>query len=137
MSLLNALFPTAQNNTAACATSSGTCNCNDQATVRPHYTVSAGDDVWTLRVQLPGITKTGLAITDEAGVLTIRGERTWKQPEGWTALYRESDDTTYELALRHDGEIDVEKIRADFADGLLIATLPKAEAIKPRKITVN
>jgi HSP20 family molecular chaperone IbpA len=115
------------------------CNTGPEPTVRPHYAVAPDADAsaWTLTVALPGVTKTGLSITDEAGVLTIRGERAWKRPEAWTALHRESADVPFSLALRHDGEIDVEKIKADFADGILIATLPKAEALKPRKIVIN
>lgn len=110
-----------------------------EATVRPRHTVAQADDAsaWTLTVSLPGVAKQGLTITDEAGVLTVRGERSWKRPETWTTLHRESADAPFLLALRHDGEIDVEKIDARFADGVLTATLPKAEALKPRKIAIN
>ena len=107
------------------------------ATVRPRHALQEGESAWTLTAHLPGVAKNSLAITDNEGVLTIRGERAWKQPEGWTALHRESDDAPYELRLEHEGRIDVEKIHAEFADGVLTATLPKAEAIKPRKIAVN
>lgn len=110
-----------------------------EPTVRPYYTVVplADDSGWTLTVSLPGVAKPGLSITDEADVLTIRGERTWKRPDDWTTLHRESSESAYSLALRHDGEIDGEKIKADFADGILTATLPKAEALKPRKIAIS
>ena len=104
--------------------------------VRPVYTVTESADAYTLTVQLPGVAKTGLSLTDENGVLTIRGERSWKQPAGWTSLYRESGDSPFELALEHDQSIDVDKIRAELVDGVLHATLPKAEARKPRKIAV-
>lgn len=131
MTLLNTLFPNTRASTAACDEQCAA------ATVRPHYTVTAEAEAWTLKAHLPGVAKAGLSITDENGVLAIRGERAWQRPEGWTALHRESDDAAYELALRHDGAIDVEKIRAEFADGVLTATFPKAEAIKPRKIAVS
>lgn len=39
--------------------------------------------------------------------------------------------------LQHDNCIDVEKIHAELKDGVLRISLPKAEAIKPRKVTVN
>jgi HSP20 family molecular chaperone IbpA len=87
-------------------------------------------------VQLPGVAKDGLSVTDEDGVLTIRGERAWKRPAGWTLLYRESNDRPFELSLRHDQAIDVDKIHAELIDGVLRASLPKAEARKPRKIAV-
>jgi len=107
------------------------------ATTRPRHTLQENESDWTLTAHLPGVAKSTLSITDNEGVLTIRGERAWKQPEGWTPLHRESDDAPYELRLEHEGRIDVEKIRAEFADGVLTATLPKADAVKPRKIAVN
>lgn len=135
MSLLNTILPfrgRAQSRTTACHN-------ENEPTIRPVYKFAENADAsgWTLTVSLPGVEKSGLSITDEAGVLTIRGERAWKRPESWTTLHRESSDETFELAFRHDNEIDVEKIKADFANGVLTAALPKAEALKPRKIEVR
>ncbi len=134
MTLLNSILPFTKRPQSPAVREAG-----PETTVRPHYTAAPADDAsaWTLTVSLPGVAKEGLSITDEAGVLTIRGERSWKRPEDWTTLHRESADAPFLLALRHDGEIDVEKIKAGFADGILTATLPKAEALKPRKIAIN
>ncbi len=136
MSLLNSLIPAfarpAAETSAEAARESGVA-----AGVRPVYAVKETAEGYTLTVQLPGVAKAGLSITDEDGALTIRGERAWKQPTGWTALYRETGDRGFELSLQHDQSIDVEKIHAELADGVLSATLPKAEARKPRKIAVT
>jgi HSP20 family protein len=135
MSLLNSLIPSfARPSSDTLATASR--DTDTTPGVRPVYDVAETADAYTLSVQLPGVAKSGLSITDENGVLTIRGERSWKQPAGWTSLYRESGDRPFELSLEHDQSIDVDKIRAELADGVLTATLPKAEARKPRKIAV-
>ena len=63
--------------------------------------------------------------------------RTWKQPEGWTALHRETVDAPFELVLAHENAVDADKIVAELAEGLLRIALPKHEAVKPRKITVS
>ena len=107
------------------------------ATVRPAYEVKETGEAYGLTVQLPGVAKEGLEITAESGEIRIAGKKSWKQPEGWTALYVESADGPYELVLQHDNAIDVEKIHAELRDGVLRASLPKAEAVKPRKISVN
>ena len=108
-----------------------------EPTSKPHHEVRETDEAWGLQVYLPGVAKEGLEFTAEEGLITIRGHRGWKTPAGWTALYRESADAPYELVLQHDNTIDVEKIHAELKDGVLRVSLPKAETVKPRKITVN
>ena len=65
------------------------------------------------------------------------GRRAWKQPESWTLLHGETDNSTYELVLTHDNLLNNDKITAELRDGVLAVTLPKAEAVKPRRITVG
>ena len=76
-------------------------------------------------------------ITAEAGEFRIVGQRAWKQPEGWTAIYRESSDLPFELTLAHDNAINADDIAAELRDGVLRVSLPKAEELKPRKIAVS
>jgi HSP20 family protein len=111
--------------------------CQPEFTVKPAYQISETPEAWSLTAQLPGVTKEGLEVTAEEGHVTIRGRRSWQQPEGWTSLYRESYDAPYELTLDHDNTVDAEKIQAELKDGVLRVSLPKAEALKPRKIAVN
>lgn len=106
-------------------------------TVRPAYEIKETPEAWGLTVSLPGVTKDGLEITAEEGQVRVFGRRAWKQPEGWTALYRETADEAFELVLTHEGSVDADKIAAELRDGVLRVSLPKHEAIKPRKIAVN
>lgn len=106
-------------------------------TVKPLYEIKETDDAYGLTVYLPGVAKDGLDITAEAGELRIVGRRAWKQPEAWTALYRESSAAPFELVLAHDNALDADRIAAELRDGVLRVSLPKAEALKPRKITVS
>ena len=105
--------------------------------VRPVYELREATDAWGLTVYLPGVAKSGLSITDENGTLTIRGERAWKQPGGWTSLYRESSDLPFELTLEHDNGFDADKVHAELKDGVLRVSLPKVENRKARKIEVS
>ncbi len=107
-----------------------------EPTVRPIYEIKETPEAWGLTAYLPGVTKDGLELTAEEGLVSIRGRRQWKVPSDWTTIYRESADATFELTLSHDNTIDVNRIHAELRDGVLRASLPKAEAIKPRKITV-
>lgn len=106
-------------------------------TVKPAYELTESPEAWGLTAHLPGVTKEALELTVEDSLLTIRGRRGWQKPEGWTAVYRESVDAPFELVLEHDNTVDTEKIRAELKDGVLRVSLPKAEAVKPRKIVLN
>ena len=106
-------------------------------TVKPLYEARENEDAWGLQVLLPGVPKEGLEISAEQGLITIRGRRDWKAPAGWTPLYRESVDAPFELQLEHDNTIDVDRIHAELTDGVLRISLPKTEAVKPRKIAVS
>lgn len=131
MPLLNSLIPSLSRTPARRQETNGTPG------VRPVFDIKETDDAWGLTAFLPGVAKEGLTITDEEGILTLRAERAWKQPNGWTSLYRESSDLPFELALRHEGAVDADKARAELKDGVLRLSLPKAEARKPRKIAVS
>jgi HSP20 family molecular chaperone IbpA len=110
---------------------------NAEPTLKPQYEVKETPEAWGLTVYLPGVAREGLELTAEEGLIPIRGRRHWKAPAGWTTVYRESVEAAFELALSHDNTIDVTKIHAELHDGVLRVSLPKAEAIKPRKIAVN
>jgi len=105
-------------------------------TVKPAYDVTETPDAFGVTVQMPGVAKGDLEITVEETQVRILGHRAWKQPDGWTALHRETVDAPFELVLAHENAIDTDKIVAELRDGVLRVSLPKHEAIKPRKITV-
>lgn len=134
MTLLNTLIPTFSRTPAV----------HDQnrpadlgPTVRPAYEVKETPEAWGVTVCLPGVAKDGLEITAEEGQLRIIGRHAWRQPDGWTALYRETPDAAYELVLSHENAVDTDKIAAELRDGILRVSLPKHEAVKPRKIPVD
>jgi HSP20 family molecular chaperone IbpA len=136
MTLLNTLIP-ALNRTPETRNRDQNRPADLGQTVKPAYEIKETPDAWGLTIYLPGVAKDGLEITAEEGELRIVGRRNWKQPEGWTSLYRESADLPFELVLAHDNTVDVDKIAAELREGVLRVSLPKHEAIKPRKIAVN
>ena len=134
MTLLNTLIPSLSRSPA---TRDENRPADLQRAVKPLYEIKETPDAFGATVYLPGVNKDGLEITAEEGQIRVVGRRAWKQPEGWTALHRESVDAPFELVLGHDNAIDTDKIAAELRDGVLRVSLPKHEAIKPRKITVS
>jgi HSP20 family molecular chaperone IbpA len=128
MSLLNTLIPSLGRQASEPLTG---------PTRRPTYTINETDSAFRLTVNLPGVSKEGLEVTDENGQLRIVGRPTRRLPEGAVALHRESSERSFELVLEHDTTVNPEKIEAEMKDGILNLTLAKAESARPRKISVS
>lgn len=135
MSLFQNLIPSLNRNTPAAVEDTG--NVATAPTVKPAFDIKESAEAYAVTVHLPGVTKEGLTITAEEGQVRVLGQRAWQRPETWNSFYRESSDHAFELVLTHDNAIDADKIGAELRDGVLRLSLPKAEAVKPRKVTVN
>ncbi len=135
MSLLNTLIP-ALNRTPAVAPADKHRPADLGPTVKPAYEIKETPEAFGVTVYLPGVAKEGLDLTAEDNAIRIVGRRVWKQPEGWTSLYRETADVPFELVLEHDHAIVQDRVAAELRDGVLRISLPKLEAVKPRKIAI-
>ena len=93
-------------------------------------------DGYTLEIEMPGVKKDGLEISVEDNELTIIGRRALPAAEG-TQIHRESRPENFRRMFELDPSIDANKISAKIDQGLVTLTLPKAEHVKPRKITVS
>ena len=104
--------------------------------VTPVASVVEDGDAYLLRVEMPGVNKEGLEISVENNELTIIGRRDSAQIEG-TLIHRESRTEDFRRVFELDPSIDTSRISARIDQGFLTLTLPKAEQVKPRKITVS
>ena len=104
--------------------------------VAPVATVLETQDGYTLQVEMPGVNKEGLEMWVENNELTIVGRRSLPNVQG-TIVHRESRRENFRRAFELDPSIDAGKISAKIEQGVVTLTLPKAEQVKPRKITVS
>ena len=107
----------------------------DRPFVSPKVDIIETKDGYVLEAEMPGVAKEGLDISLENNLLTIVGRRL-PEPAA-DLLHRESNPVDYRRVFEVDPEIDTRKISAHIEQGVLTLTLPKAEAVKPRRITVN
>ena len=106
-----------------------------QLVAPPASVIEAGDG-YKLEVEMPGVNKNGLDISVENNELTIVGRRSLPVVEG-TLIHHDSRPENFRRAFELDPSIDANKISAKIEQGLVTLTLPKAEHVKPRKITVS
>jgi len=104
--------------------------------ITPPASVREISDGYTLEIEMPGVKKDGLEISVENNELTIIGRRSLPVVEG-TLIHRESRSENFRRMFEIDPSIDADKISAKIDQGLVMLTLPKAEHVKPRKITVS
>jgi HSP20 family protein len=104
--------------------------------ITPPASVTEIGDGYTLEIEMPGVKKDGLEISVENNELTIIGRRSFPTVEG-TLIHRESRPENFRRAFEIDPSIDANKISAKIDQGLVTLTLPKAEHVKPRRITVS
>lgn len=96
-----------------------------------------GDDV-IVKATLPGLKADEVDITLTGETLTLRGE--FKQEnEQKEANYhiREQRSGSFERSLRLPTDVQDDKAKADFENGILTITMPIAEEVKPKSITIK
>jgi len=84
---------------------------------------------------LPGVSKKGVDVDVDEGILTIKGKVEYKPPED--SLFSEFQLLNYYRQFQLGEQLDAEKIDANLKNGVLKIHLPKVEKAKPKKIEVN
>ena len=98
-------------------------------------------DVFTVKIDLPGVQPGSIDIDVDDRTLTVRAERaaetvdTTDENSGWVS--RERSFGTYARQIALGRGLDTTRIAAAYADGVLTLTIPVAEEAKPRKIAVT
>ena len=102
----------------------------------PLVDIEATADGYELRAEMPGVSKDGIEITLENGQLILVGHRRPVQVKG-QRIYRERREHDYRRVYELDPSIDTTRVSAKIDQGVLTVTLPKAERVKPRRISVE
>jgi HSP20 family protein len=106
--------------------------------VYPLINLTGDKDNYYLRAEIPGLKSDELDIQVTSNTITLSGER--KIPaEDKNAQYhrREREAGTFSRGISLPGDVDPDKVEASLKDGMLTVIIPKAEAAKPKQITVK
>ena len=104
----------------------------------PAVDIEEHADKYVLHVDVPGVDPAAIEITLDKGVLTLSGSRE-KAVEQKTVESRRVERITGRFLRRFTlpESVDAENVKATGRHGVLEVVIPKREAAKPRKITVN
>jgi len=104
---------------------------------RPAVDILETDDELTVLADVPGARPETIDVEFEEGMLTIHARVKPRRDEQAEYLLQEYGVGDFWRTFRVSEAIDSTKISAEYADGVLTLHLPKAEAAKPRKISVK
>jgi len=113
-------------------------NLRDGGWSSPAIDMYQTDDEVVLRAALPGFKADEVQINVTGDVLTLRGEMKHEEEQKDKAWYiREQRWGSFERSITLPTDVKADKAVADYENGILTVTLPKAEEVKPKTITVK
>ena len=95
-----------------------------------------GDDLVAI-VELPGLNKADLSIQAKENTIRIAGRKAIDYPENVSLHRRERLSGVFDRTLVVPMQIDPDRIKAEYNDGLLALFIPRAERDKPRTIEIR
>ncbi|MEN6421907.1 MAG: Hsp20/alpha crystallin family protein [Smithella sp.] len=90
-----------------------------------------------LIADMPGVDEKTVDVELEKNILTISGRVENGKVKDYSLVFSEYEVGDYERTFTLSDEIDREKIKATVKQGVLRLELPKAEKVKPKRITIN
>ena len=106
--------------------------------LQPVVDIYENDANFVIKAELPGIDKKDIGIDVKGRVLTLKGERSSENEVEKDKYYRcERTFGRFERSFTLPGEINVDKINANYQDGVLKIEVPKPKEHKPKQITIH
>jgi HSP20 family protein len=104
----------------------------------PDVDLAESKEGYIVKADLPGVAKEDVKVTLSEDVLTITGEK--KEEKEITDHNIHKSERVYgsfTRSFRLPTPVQSEKIKAEYKDGVLTLSIPKAESVKPREIHIN
>lgn len=109
-----------------------------RAEQRPICNVWTGQEAALVRAEVPGVDPASLDVSVTGNTLTIRGERaSLELGENDSVHRRERPTGAFVRAIDLPFQVDSSQVEATCDRGVLSIRLPRAEADKPRQITIQ
>ena len=96
------------------------------------------DDHIVIKAEIPGVDKKDITVDIKDRVLTLKGERSSDNEEKKDNFYRrERTFGKFERSFSLPAQVDLDKVKADYKDGILKIEIPKPEGQKPKEVTIH
>lgn len=106
-------------------------------TYRPHVDIIDADSAFEVYADLPGATGESIDVSFEQGILTIQARVQPRARESWHRVVNEFGVGNFHRRFQIDAPVDADHVVADYNEGVLKITLPKAREAQRRRIPVK
>lgn len=104
----------------------------------PTVDITETDSGFEIHAELPGVAQEDVKVSVTDNLLTIKAEKNQKQETENKSYHRvERKYGTFQRSFTLPRHVDTGNIKADYKDGILTLTIPKAEAAKPKEIQIG
>jgi len=104
----------------------------------PKVDIAETDQAFEIKVELPEVNREDIKISMESGVLSIRGERKQEKEEKGKKFHRiERHYGSFVRSFSLPENVDPDKVKATFKDGMLNLHLEKSQKSTPKAIDVK
>jgi len=104
----------------------------------PVIDIEEDDDNYFVKAEIPGMKKEDVKISVRGNALSVSGERKQESETKNKTFHRiEQSYGKFMRTITLPSEIDTERVKATYKDGILTVTLPKPEATRPKEIEVE
>ena len=109
-----------------------------QGTAYPKVNVYEYDDKIGIIAEIPGLDKKDLKVDVEEGILHISGDKHGLfDDKGAKIIRKELKHSSFKRSFELGEQLNGDKIKASFKDGLLSIDIPKVEPEEPKKVSVK
>ena len=104
----------------------------------PRTNVVETENQYEITLDLPGLSTEDFELEFLDGQLTVRGTRKQeKEDKGKTYHRIERSYGEFRRSFTLGRDVDADKVEAEYKDGVLRVTVPKAEAVLPKRIAIK
>ena len=112
-------------------------NVENESTFSIPMNLHSNDDGYIISAFVPGLPSDAVNIQFNNGVLTIDGEYSEKEIDGYESHLSELPVGKFSRSIEFNNPVNAEKIEASLKDGILTLRVPKAEEAKPKTIKIS
>lgn len=104
----------------------------------PKVDISEKKDSYHIKAELPGVSKDHVSVTLEQSVLTIKGEKHFEKETKEGKTHRvECSYGQFVRSFTLPESVQEDKVEAEYKDGVLNLTIPKAQENQPKPIEIK